>query len=314
MRLSAVITAVLPLLVGAASGPLAAQSGGPFTVAETGRSYARLQDAVGAIGAGTGTIRIAPGTYRQCAVQAEGRIAYVAAELGRSVFERVTCEDKAALVLRGAGARVDGLVFTHLQVADGNGAGIRIEKGDLAVANTRFIDNQSGILSASDPTATISVDRSTFAGLGKDPTGNGAHGIYVGGYGALTVTRSRFERGTGGHYLKSRAPRVTIVDNSFDDSAGQGTNYMIDLSNGATGRIAGNSFEMGPNKDNYSTMITVAPEGAENPSTGLVIENNRAWLTPAFRWKTTFVGNWSGDRVTLRNNQLAERIAPYADR
>lgn len=314
MRLSAVITAVLPLLVGTASGPLAAQSGGPFTVAETGRSYARLQDAVGAIGAGTGTIRIAPGTYRQCAVQSEGRIAYVAAELGRSVFEQVTCEDKAALVLRGAGARVDGLVFTHLQVADGNGAGIRIEKGDLAVANTRFIDNQSGILSASDPTATITVDRSTFAGLGKDPTGNGAHGIYVGGYGALTVTRSRFERGTGGHYLKSRAPRVTIVDNSFDDSAGQGTNYMIDLSNGATGRIAGNSFEMGPNKDNHSTMITVAPEGAENPSTGLVVENNRAWLTPAFRWKTTFVGNWSGDRVTLRNNQLAERIAPYADR
>ncbi|MCG7349073.1 right-handed parallel beta-helix repeat-containing protein [Sphingomonas sp. ACRSK] len=314
MRLSAVITAVLPLLVGAASGPLAAQSSGPFTVAETGRSYARLQDAMGAIGAGTGTIRIAPGTYRQCAVQEQGRIAYVAAELGRSVFERVTCEDKAALVLRGAGARVDGLVFTHLQVADGNGAGIRIEKGDLAVANTRFIDNQSGILSASDPTATITVDRSTFAGLGKDPTGNGAHGIYVGGYGALTVTRSRFERGTGGHYLKSRAPRVTIVDNSFDDSAGQGTNYMIDLSNGATGRIAGNSFEVGPNKDNYSTMITVAPEGAENPSTGLVIENNRAWLTPAFRWKTTFVGNWSGDRVTLRNNQLAERIAPYADR
>ncbi|MFV1918772.1 right-handed parallel beta-helix repeat-containing protein [Sphingomonas sp. MJ1 (PH-R8)] len=314
MRLSAVITAVLPLLVGAASGPLAAQSGGPFTVAETGRSYARLQDAVGAIGAGTGTIRIAPGTYRQCAVQEQGRIAYVAAELGRSVFERVTCEDKAALVLRGAGARVDGLVFTHLQVADGNGAGIRIEKGDLAVANTRFIDNQSGILSASDPTATITVDRSTFAGLGKDPTGNGAHGIYVGGYGALTVTRSRFERGTGGHYLKSRAPRVTIVDNSFDDSAGEGTNYMIDLSNGATGRIAGNSFEVGPNKDNYSTMITVAPEGAENPSTGLVVENNRSWLTPAFRWKTTFVGNWSGDRVTLRNNQLAERIAPYADR
>ena len=314
MRLSAVITVVLPLLVGAASGPLAAQSGGPFTVAETGRSYARLQDAVGAIGAGTGTIRIAPGTYRQCAVQEQGRIAYVAAELGRSVFERVTCEDKAALVLRGAGARVDGLVFTHLQVADGNGAGIRIEKGDLAVATTRFIDNQSGILSASDPTATITVDRSTFAGLGKDPTGNGAHGIYVGEYGALTVTRSRFERGTGGHYLKSRAPRVTIVDNSFDDSAGQGTNYMIDLSNGATGRIAGNSFEVGPNKDNYSTMITVAPEGAENPSTGLVVENNRAWLTPAFRWKTTFVGNWSGDRVTLRNNQLAERIAPYADR
>ncbi|MCC2975535.1 right-handed parallel beta-helix repeat-containing protein [Sphingomonas sp. PL-96] len=314
MRLFAAVATMLPLLVGTAAAPLVAQEGGRFLVTETGRSYARLQEAVDAIGAGQGTIQIAPGTYRECAVQGAGRIAYVAAELGRSVFERVACEDKAALVLRGAGARVDGLVFTHIQVPDGNGAGIRIEKGDLAVANTRFVDNQSGILSAADPSATITVDRSTFAGLGKDPTGNGAHGIYVGEFAALTVTRSRFERGTGGHYLKSRAPRVTILDNSFDDSAGQNTNYMIDLSNGATGRIAGNSFAVGGNKDNYSTMITVAPEGAKNPSAGLVIENNRAWLAPAFQWKTTFVGNWSGERVTLRNNSLTDRIAPYADR
>jgi hypothetical protein len=227
MRLSAAVATLLPLLVGGAAAPLAAQSGGRFTVAETGRSYARLQEAVDAIGTGDGTIRIAPGTYRECSVQQAGRVAYVADELGRSVFERTVCEDKAALVLRGAAARVDGLVFTQLQVADGNGAGIRIEKGDLAVVNSRFIDNQSGILSASDPASTITVDRSTFAGLGKDPTGNGAHGIYIGAYGALKVTRSRFERGTGGHYLKSRSPRVTVVDNSFDDTAGQHTNYMI---------------------------------------------------------------------------------------
>jgi hypothetical protein len=314
MRLSAVVVTLLPLLVGAASGPLAAQSAGRFTVAETGHSFARLQEAVDAIGPGTGTIRIAPGTYRECAVQGAGRIAYVAAELGRSVFERTTCEGKAALVLRGAGARVDGLVFRQLLVSDGNGAGIRIEKGDLAVANSRFIDNQCGILSATDPAGTITVDRSTFAGLGKDPTGNGAHSIYVGGYGALKVTRSRFERGTGGHYVKSRAPRVTILDNSFDDTAGQATNYMIDLSNGATGMISGNTFAVGTNKDNHSTMITVAPEGAQNPSTALVIQNNRAWLAPGFQWNTTFVGNWSRDKVTLRNNQLGPRITPYADR
>ncbi|MFZ3485684.1 right-handed parallel beta-helix repeat-containing protein [Sphingomonas sp. 3-13AW] len=314
MRLSAAVATFLSLSIAAATAPLAAQSGGRFTVEETGRSYARLQEAVDAIGEANGTIRIAPGTYRECAVQQAGRVAYVAAELGRSVFERTTCEGKAALVLRGAEARVDGLVFTQLQVPDGNGAGIRIEKGNLSVVNTRFIDNQSGILSASDPAGTITVDRSTFAGLGKDPTGNGAHGIYVGGYGALKVTRSRFERGTGGHYLKSRAPQVTVVDNSFDDTAGQGTNYMIDLSNGARGVISGNSFAMGANKENYSTMITVAPEGAQNPSTGLVIENNRAWLAPAFRYKTTFVGNWSGDKVTLRSNQLGDRITPYADR
>lgn len=314
MRLSAAVTILLPLLAGAAATPLPAQGGGAFLVTETGRSYARLQEAVDAIGAGSGTIRIAPGTYRECAVQGAGGIVYAAAELGRSVFERTACEGKAALVLRGAAARVDGLVFTHILVPDGNGAGIRIEKGDLSVVNTRFVDNQSGILSAVDPTGTITVDRSTFAGLGKDPTGNGAHGIYVGEFASLKVTRSRFERGTGGHYLKSRAPRVTILDNSFDDTAGQNTNYMIDLSNGATGRIAGNSFAVGANKENRSTMITVAPEGVKNPSTGLVIENNRAWLAPAFQWPTSFVGNWSKDRVIVRNNELAKRIEPYSDR
>lgn len=312
MRPSA-IALVLPLLAVAAAAPLGAQSGGPFTVAETGQSFRLLQQAVTAIGDGSGTIRIAPGTYRDCAVQGAGSIAYVAVEPGTVILDRRVCEGKAALVLRGTRARVDGLVFTHLQVPDGNGAGIRIEKGDLVVSNSRFIDNQSGILSAADPNATITVDRSTFAGLGNDPTGNGAHGIYVGEYGALKVTRSRFERGTGGHYLKSRAPHVEIVDNSFDDTAGQATNYMIDLSNGATGRIAGNSFAVGGNKDNHSALITVAPEGAQNSSAGLVIENNRAWLAPAFRWKTAFVGNWTADKVVVRNNQLGERIAPYED-
>ena len=48
------------------AAPLSAQpSGAPYTVEETGRGYARLQDAVTAIGSGDGTIRIAPGTYRR---------------------------------------------------------------------------------------------------------------------------------------------------------------------------------------------------------------------------------------------------------
>ena len=46
----------------------------PFTVAETGQSFGRLQDAVNAIGNGSDTIAIAPGTYRDCAVQEGGSI------------------------------------------------------------------------------------------------------------------------------------------------------------------------------------------------------------------------------------------------
>jgi hypothetical protein len=294
----------LALLAAAPSNGAAAS----FTVAESGRGFATLQEAVNAIGNGTGTIRIAPGRYRGCAVQEAGRVAFVA-EPGTAVFDGGACEDKATLVLRGRSARVEGLTFIHVRVPDGNGAGIRLEQGDLVVSTTIFADGQCGILSANDPSASIRIDRSTFSGLGKDPDGNGAHSLYIGNYGSLTVTRTRFERGTGGHYLKSRSGRIELTDSSFDDSAGRRTNYLVDLSNGASGRIAGNVFVNGTGKENHATMVAIAAEGAENSSAGLAIENNDVSVAPGFRWHTAFVGDWSGDRLTIRGNKVGPGIA-----
>ena len=87
---------------------------------------------------------------------------------------------------------------------------------------------------------------------------------------------------------------------------------MIDLSEGAVGRIADNSFVQGTGKENYSTFIAVHAEEGENPSAGLIIENNTAWLVPGFAWSTTFVGDWSGEALVVRNNRLAQGITPYA--
>jgi hypothetical protein len=300
--------ALIAATLGAA--PAMSQGSGPYSVEGRG-SYRSLQDAVNAIGGGTGTIRIAPGRYKDCAVQTAGRVAYVA-EPGKVVFDGAICEGKATLVLRGQGAKVDGIVFTRTFVPDGNGAGIRIETGNLEVVNAMFVDGQCGILSAEDTGSTISIDHSTFARLGKHPDGTGAHSLYIGNYGGLRVTRSRFEQGTGGHYVKSRAPRIEIVDNSFDDSRGHTTNYMIDLPNGASGRIADNSFVQGADKENYMTMITVAPEGIEHSSRGLVVENNRAMLAPAFRHEMAFVRDWAKDGVTVRGNTVARGITEYA--
>jgi hypothetical protein len=296
----------LALLLAGAPSSVAASA---FTVVETGESFASLQRAVDAIGSGAGTIRIAPGTYRGCAVQEAGRIAFVAETPGTAVFDGGACEDKATLVLRGRSARVEGLVFTHVRVADGNGAGIRIEQGDLDVSYTRFVDGQCGILSADDPSATIRIDHSTFSGLGKRPDGDGAHSLYIGHYGRLVVTRSRFERGTGGHYLKSRSPRIEVLDTSFDDSGGRTTNYLIDLPNGAVGRIAGNVFVNGTGKENYATMIALAAEGAEQASAGLAIENNDVSVAPGFSWHTAFVGDWSGEPLVIRGNRVGPGIA-----
>ncbi|MFC0590047.1 right-handed parallel beta-helix repeat-containing protein [Novosphingobium aquiterrae] len=288
-----------------------AQQGAPYVLAETGQGYSRLQDAVNAIGAGTGTIRVASGRHADCAVQSVGEVAFVAAVNGQAVFDGTACEGKAALVLRGRGARVEGLVFANIKVSDFNGAGIRLEKGALAVSQAWFRDSQQGILTGDDESATLSIDKSTFTRLGTcEGPGGCAHSVYTGNYGLVRVTRSRFEAGRGGHYLKSRAGKIDVSNNSFDDSAGKGTNYMIDLPGGASGRIAGNWFVQGADKENHSAFITVAPEGRQHDSSGLVIEGNDARFVPAATWPSTFVAVWGDETVQLGQNRLAAKLTP----
>ena len=294
-----------------AAVPLPAQPApAAFTIRESGRGFAALANAVAAIGDGTGTIVVAPGRYRQCAVQEAGRIAFVARSPGTALFDGRACEGKAALVLRGRSAVVEGLVFQNLRVPDANGAGIRLEAGDLLVRGAAFRDGENGILVANDHRGTVRVEDSTFSGLGRCPEDEGcSHAIYNSGQGTLIVTRSRFERGTGGHYVKSRGARIEISDSSFDDSQGRGTNYMIDLSNGATGAILRNLFVQGADKENYSAFISVAPEGADHSSDGLVIADNEAALVPGLRRRTAFVADASGDTLTIANNRLDPQIA-----
>ena len=287
----------------------------PFTVVETGKGYARLQAAIDAIGSGKGTIAFAPGRITQCAVQSAGDIAYLATEPGSAIFDGVACEGKGALVLRGRSAEVSGLVFENIRVPDFNGAGIRLEHGDLTVAQSWFRDSQQGILTGGDPTGTLVVDRSTFSRLGTcEGAGGCAHSIYTGEYGQVRITRSRFEEGRGGHYVKSRAAHVDIASCSFDDVHGKGTNYMIDLPEGATGQISNNWFVQGRDKDNYSAFIAVAAEGKEHPSNGLAILNNDARFAPGVNRSSAFVADWSGDPLNIGDNQLGTGLKRFEKR
>ena len=196
------------LLLSLCASTAAAQGSAPYQVAETGRTYRSLQQAVDAIGAREGTIIINPGSYRDCAVQAAGTIVYRATVPGQTIFDGGVCEGKAALVLRGQGASVDGIVFQNMRVPDANGAGIRLEKGNLTVTRTIFRNSEQGILTAENAGGAIKIDQTTFSGLGRCDRGlSCAHSIYIGDYGSLTVTNSRFERGNGGHYVKAARQR-----------------------------------------------------------------------------------------------------------
>lgn len=295
------------------AAPAFAQGAAPFTV--NGQGFATLQDAVSSIRMGTATILIAPGTYRQCAVQAGGHITFKAVKPGTAIFESVACEDKAALVLRGQGSVVDGLVFRGYRVADGNGAGIRTEMGDLTVTNAMFLDSQEGILGGEPTGQKITIDHSTFAGLGQcDESPSCSHAIYLANKGSVTITNSRFERGTGGHYVKVRAPTVTITDNSFDDTAGRKTNYMIDLPDGATGLIARNTFVQGRQKENHTGLIVVAAEAKTYRSTGLRVEGNDARLSPGDTSNPAFLADYSHDKLALGTNRLGAGLRQFETR
>jgi hypothetical protein len=309
------VLAMLAIAAIPAAALLARDGPAPFTVVETGKGYGRLQAAVDAIGRGKGTIAIAPGRIAQCAVQSEGEIAYLAVEPGTAIFDGVACEGKAALVLGGRSAEVSGLIFQNIRVADFNGAGIRLEHGDLTVAQSWFRDSQEGILTNDDPGGTLVVDRSTFTRLGTcEGSGGCAHSIYTGNYGQVRITRSRFEEGRGGHYVKSRAARVDIASSSFDDAQGKGTNYMIDLPDGATGQISNNWFVQGKDKENYSAFIAVAAEAHDHSSAGLTILGNDARFAPGVSRSSAFVADWSGDALKIGDNALGSGLKRFERR
>ena len=303
---------VLTLFCSAAAS---AQNATPFKNAQTGRSYKSLQAAVDSIGTGQGTIVIAPGTYRQCAVQKSGVIAFRAVIPGQSILDGKICNKKAALVLRGQEARIDGMVFQNMRTPDSNGAGIRLEKGNLTVTRAVFRNSEQGISTLDDKAGEIRIDQSSFSGLGN--CGKGlpcTHGIDIGVYRSLTVTKSRFERGNGGDYVKSRASAVTINDNAFDDSRGRNSAYMINLSVGAVGRIARNIFVHSRYGDMRRVFIAVAPDGRTQSSEALSINANEATLAQGDDKMAVFLADWSGDGIALGGNRLGRGIKPFEKR
>lgn len=311
---AALACSLAPFLI-VASAMAQGRPAAAYTVVETGRGFARLQDAVNAIGEGRGTIRFAPARFSDCAVQEGGEIAYVAEVPGQAILEGKACEGKAALVLRGRAATIEGLVFAGIRVPDRNGAGIRLENGNLSINQAWFRDSEEGILTAPNPAGSIKIDKSTFTRLGRcDGDAACAHSIYTADLGSLSVTRTRFEAGRGGHYLKTHARRVEIWGNSFDDSRGSATNYMIDLSVGSTGRIVNNWMVQGRDKENYSAFIAIAAEGRKNRADGLVIAANNVRFAPGVDRSSQFVADWSGDKLALGDNLLAAGIGRFQRR
>jgi len=105
-----------------------------------------------------------------------------------------------------------------------------------------------------------------------------------------------------------------VLNSSFDDAGGKQTNYMIDLSVGATGRIAGNWFVQGLDKDNHSAMIMIGAEGHTYSANGLAIDGNDARFAIGAERTCTFIVDLTGDRLAIGQNALAAGLTRFDKR
>lgn len=183
-----------------------------------------------------------------------------------------SAEDKAILVVRGGDITIENLEFRGTRVPDGNGAGVRFEKGKLLVRGCAFFDNEMGLLTSNAADAELDIVDSQF---GEAPRSAGSlpHLLYAGRIAKLTVTGSRFHDGFEGHLIKSRARETRVSYNLILDGWSGEASYEVDLPNGGLSYLIGNIIGQGPRAQN-SALVSYGAEGNAWPVSALYMAHN----------------------------------------
>jgi len=219
------------------------------------------------------TIQIDPASYTDCAVLRANHLTVVAAGPGVILRDRV-CQSKGIFVTVGSDITIRGITFAGARAPAHNGAGIRAQGLNLTIIDSRFIDNENGILAAAMPGSTIRVLDSEFRGNGTCAR-ECAHGIYVGLVGLLDIERSRFVAQYIGHHIKSRALRTVLIDDTITDGPDGTSSYLVDLPNGGDFLMRGCVLEKGPKSENPVAAVMLGEEGLPNPTRRIELLDNR---------------------------------------
>jgi hypothetical protein len=207
-------------------------------------------------------------------------------------------QDKAIWLVRGSNIRVENIEFSHAVSHDRNGAGIRVEGDGLYVLGCFFHDNQSGVLTNSMPEAHLRIEHSEFARNGHDD--GQAHQIYVNRLAEFTARFNYIHDTHVGSAIKTRALVNRIAFNRIVDGARGSSNYALDVSNGGTAYVVGNTIEHGPRAGN-GTVIIFASERAGRSDDELFVVHNTLVSDRRFG---TFVANRGAGSGYLYNNLL----------
>lgn len=205
-----------------------------------------------------------------------------------------SAEAKGIWVLKNGDFHVSNLEFRGSRVPDGNGAGIRFERGTLDLQDCVFEDNQHGVLTNNDAQAELSISNTRF-GHAAEQTAPLPHLLYVGQIASLRIQGSRFHDGYAGHLIKSRARRSDLRYNLIQDGPGGSASYEIDFPNGGAVTLVGNVIGQGGGSTN-STLVAYGAEGPFWPANHLDMAHNTLindrWLPAWFvrDWQSKFPG------------------------
>jgi nitrous oxidase accessory protein NosD len=276
------------------------QSAGAATLTVgPGQPYAVPSQAIAAAKPGD-TIHIMPGTYRDCAAWGTDNLT-IEGENG-AVLSEAICQGAGILVVNAPHATLRNVTLEGAAISEGNGSGVRANGLFLTVDHCTFRNNQDGILAANNPAATLMVRNSTFDGNGACLPNKGcAHGIYAGFVGLFRVENSRFVNTLVGHHIKSRARRTEIVGNTIEDGPGGTSSYLVDLPNGGSLVMTGNTLEKGARSQNPTAAVSIGEEGGKRKPGEIVISGN----TFVNRGRpTVFVRNAGKDLARLSDNVI----------
>lgn len=286
----------------ALSAPVPPTPSNTVTVCKTGCDHTTLAAALNAARDGD-TVSVGAGLYTDGGVIRANDLT-LTADSGAHLRGGAV-EGKAALVIKGDNALIEGLECSAITVRDRNGACIRLEGHTLTVRHVYFHDSQQGVL-ANAGSGDIVIEDSRFERLGE---GGRAHGIYVNTADSLTIRRTEVISTRGqGHAVKSRAARTVIEDSVLAGLNGQDSR-LIDVSNGGSLIVRNCVLQKGPNSDNREA-IGFGLEGLLYPSHSLLIEETTLIMdrTPNRLTRTVVPGTWKGGRIIGAEGDAISRL------
>jgi hypothetical protein len=288
------------------AGIVASSPGGSATLEVGPTKTYNTPSAAAAVAKNGDRIKIEPGQYFDCAVWNADNLVIEGTGPGVVITDK-TCMGKGLFVIEGNNTTVRNLTLTRARVPDMNGAGIRLDKGNLTVDAVKFIDNQNGIMGGVPGTTMHDPEQATLTGTAHR-AGSCAHGIYIGNVESVRVENSRFSNTRQAHSIKSRAKRTEVIGCTIADGPDGTSSYLIEAPNGGALIVRDNTLEKGPKSENHTAAISIGAEGVTNPTPEITVTNNN--FRNDGNYETNLVVNVTATPATLKGNKLAGSVTP----